>query len=71
MRQRSIQEFGYNATTGCQGEGYRGSTTTIQAAGWESTFIDHFAKGGQPLPEDYGPRQRTPSSVSKGLVSGH
>ncbi|CAL1150106.1 unnamed protein product, partial [Cladocopium goreaui] len=54
-------EFGYNATTGCQGEGYRGSTTTIQAAGCESTFIDHFAKGGQPLPEDYGPRQRTPS----------
>ena len=64
MRQRSIQEFGYNATTGCQGEGYRGSTTTIQAAGWERTFIDHFAKGGQPLPEDSGPRQRTPSHTA-------
>ena len=61
MRQRSIQEFVHNASIGCQGEGYRGSTTTIQAAGWgERTFIDHFAKGGQPLPEDSGPRQRTP-----------
>lgn len=67
MRQRSIPEFFHDQSAGCQGEGYRGTTTTISATGWQRTFIDHFAKGGQPLPAGYGPQQRQPffSAVQK------